>query len=304
MWLLDVFIFTCTVLWAIALGYYHTNRLDKHIADFAVVEILAGFILPLLLFISVVLLGVLVEHVTIGRVDTRKRIKRFIPSVVFEEGVENDYWVIEDRFYFKLDKRSEHLKHGVFYSCNRELSTWLLTAIVALSLLLCFSYFVDISVIEEQTLSSCPDDPGEYDCFNRTSFDFVDCGDEDQRNYVELIHCFRFLRFAVDTSFITGFAQSFAFYLATVAIFGRTFSIVKTLLHLHRTRLWGVLFLVIGGVAVILTIIFLAVEDRFQIQVDVLAVLQVYVHYHMICHMMSHDVLLFLRLVWCVHSSY
>ena len=265
------------VLWAVALGYYHTNRVEKQLSAFFLVEFLAGFLLPLLLFISSVLLAIVVEYVTIGRVDARKRIKRFLPTVVFEEGVESDYWVIEERFYFKLRRRDKHLtkNHGFWYSCDKSLSTWLLTGIVALSLLLSFSYFVDISVVEEETRSSCPVNAVEYDCFNRTSFNFVDCGDNEESERVELIHCFRFLRFAVDTNLITSFAQAFAFYLATVAVFGRVFSAVKTLLHLHRTRLWGMLFLVLGSTTFIITIIFLAIEDRFQIQVNVLSVLQV-----------------------------
>ena len=258
-----------------ALGYYHTNRVEKRISEFAVVEFLAGILLPLLLFLSSVLLAIVVDYVTIGRVDARKRIKRFLPSVVFEEGVENDYWVIEERFYFKLKRRDHHLDHGFWYSCDKSLSTWLLTAIAALSLLLCFSYFVDISIVEEETRSSCPDQAIGYDCFNRSTFNFVDCANEGEAAHVELIHCFRFLRFAVDTNIITSFSQAFAFYLATVAVFGRVFSAVKTLLHIHRTRLWGILFLVVGTLAFFITAIFLGIEDRFQIQVNVISVLQV-----------------------------
>ena len=251
--------------------------MEKQISAFVLVEFLAGFLLPLLLIIASILLAIILDYVTIGRVDTRKRIKRFLPSVFFEEGKDYDYWVIEERFYFRLRKRDEHLKHKfrLWYSCDRTLSTWLLTGIVALSVLLCFSYFVDITVVEESTRSSCPADAGLYDCFNRTSFDYVDCGDEEVKMNVELIHCFRFLRFAVDTSLISSMAQTFAFYLVTVALFGRVFSAVKTLLHLHRTRVWGVVFLVVGGVAFALTIVFLAIEDRFQIQVNFLAVIQV-----------------------------
>lgn len=263
------------MLWAIALGYYHTNRVEKNIAAFGFVEFLAGILLPLLLFVASILLIIVVDYVTIGRVDARKRITRFLPSVVFEEGADNDYWVIEERFYFKLEKRDHHLSRGFWYSCDRTLSTWLLTGIVALSLLLCFSYFVDVTVVEEETLTSCPVDRGEYDCFNRSTFNFVDCGNDDSVRNVELIHCFRFLRFAVDTNLITSLAQSFAFYLATVAFFGRAFSVVKTLLHLHRTRLWGLLFLVVGTLAFVVTVVFLVIEDRFQIQVNVLSVLQV-----------------------------
>lgn len=267
--------FITAVLWAIALGYYHTNRVDKNIAAFAFVELLAGILLPLLLFIGSILMVIVVDYVTIGRVDARKRITRFLPSVVFEEGAENDYWVIEERFYFELEKRDHHLSSGFCYSCDKSLSTWLLTVIMGLSLLLCFSYFVDITVVEEDTLTSCPVDRGEFDCFNRSTFNFVDCGDEQVEQHVELIHCFRFLRFAVDTNLITSIAQSFAFYLATVAFFGQAFSAVKTLLHLHRTRLWGILFLVVGTLAFIVTVVFLFIEDRFQIQVNALSVLQV-----------------------------
>ncbi|CAI8003938.1 hypothetical protein GBAR_LOCUS3801 [Geodia barretti] len=275
--------FEC-LLWAVALGYYHAKRQEKDISAFILVGFLAGFLLPLLLFVASVLLAIVLDYVTIGRVDARKGIKRFLPSVVFEEGKDFDYWVIEERFYFKLEKRDQHLesKYGLWYSCDKTLSTWLLTGIVALSFLLCLSYFVDITVIEETTLSSCPNDTELYDCFNRSTFNFVDCADGEMRRNVELIHCFRFLRFAVDTHLITSIALTYAFYLVIVTMFGHVFTAMKTLLHLHRTRLWGVAFLVVGGVALVLTIVFLAVlEDTFpfpfpfHIQVTFITVMQV-----------------------------
>ena len=263
-----------------ALGYYHTNRVEKDISTFALVEFLAGFLLPLLLFVASVLLAIVLDYVTIGQIDARKRIKRFLPSVAFEEGKDFDYWVIEERFYFKLEKRDEHLetKYGLWYSCDKTLSTWLLTGIVALSVLLCLSFFVDITVVEETTRSSCPTDAGLYDCFNRSTFHFVDCANEQMRRQVELVHCFRFLRFTVNTNLVISALLTFVLYLVTVAIFGRVFSAVKTLLHLHRTRLWGVGFLVVGGLALVVTIFFLATEDYFQIQVKFLCVMQVRIH--------------------------
>ena len=268
------------VLWAVALGYYHTRRLEKNIFSFVLVEFLAGFLLPLLLFVSSVLLAIILDFVTIGRVDVRKRIKHFLPSVDFEEGKEFDYWVIEDRFYFKLEKKDEHLKkhHGLWYSCDKTLSTWLLTGITALTILFCLAYFVDITVIEEKTMSSCPEDDGLYDCFNRSTFDFVDCADDNVTRHVELVHCFRFLKFGVDTNPISDIALTYTFYFVIVTMFSHVFSVVKTLLHLHRTRLWGVAFLVVGVVGFFVTIIFLAVEDEFQIQANFLNVMQVRSH--------------------------
>ena len=268
------------MLWAVALGYYHTNRLEKNISAFVLVEFLVGLLLPLLLFVASVLLAIVLDYVTIGRVDARMRIKRFLPSVTFEEGLNYDYWVIEDLFYFRLEKRDKHLAHrfSLLYSCDKTLSTWLLTGIVAISILLCLSYFVDVTVVEQDTRTSCPVDTGLYDCFNKSSFNFVDCADEEVRGRVELIHCFRFLRFAVDTNLISSLALTFAFYLATVAVFGHVFSAVKTVLHLHRSRNWGVAFIVVGGAAFVLTVVFLGIEDRFQIQVNFLSVMQVRGH--------------------------
>ena len=257
-------------------------------------EFLSGFLLPLLLILASILLAIILDFVTIGRIDTRKGIKRFLSSVIFEEGKDFDYWVIEERFYFKLHKRDKHLKHkhGLWYSCDKTLSMWLLTGIIALSVLICFSFFVDITVVEEKTLSSCPDDAGLYNCFNRTSFNFVDCADDKVKQNVELVHCFRFLRFGEDTSLICSLTQTYIFYLIIVVIFGRVFTTVKTLLHLYRTRLWGVAFLVVGGVALVMTVMLLAIEDRFQIQVNFLCVMRVSwpheVVYSMLWLMLSH----------------
>ena len=258
-----------------ALSYYHTRREDKNLADFVVIEILVGIALPLFLFIGATLLAIVLDFVTIGRQDLRTSFHRFLPSVELLEGQKQDYWVIEDRFYFVLEKKRQHLKHGCLYSCDKAHSTWLLAGIVSLSLLLSFSYFVDISVVEVMTRSSCPEEAGEYDCFNRTTFNFVDCEDEMQAEFVEQIHCFRFLRFAVDRSIISSVAQSFAFYLVIAAFFARIFSAVKVLLQLKPSRFWGVGFILLGGLAIVGAVVFLSVEDTFLIQVDTLSILQV-----------------------------
>ena len=263
------------VLWAVAVGYYHTNRVEKTVGAFVAVEVLAGAILPGFLFAGSALLSVVLEYLTWGKLDSRRDIHRLLSSVEFEKGLYYDYWIIEKQFYFRLNKKDHHAEHGICYSCDKKLSTWLLAAIVALSLLLAFTHFVDVTVVEEMTMSRCPADTGSFDCFNRTTFHFVDCADPDQRDSVQLVHCFRFLRFAVDTNLMSSLAESFAFLLVTTALFGRIFSAMRILLHLHHTRWWGLIFVVGGATVFCLLVVFLSVQDQFLVRVDVLSILQV-----------------------------
>lgn len=200
-----------------------------------------------------------------------------------QEGRSNDYWVIGDRFYFVLNKKKDHEKCSCLYSCDRKCSTWLLAVIIILSFLLTFSYFIDVSVVEEVTRPTCPDRIGKFDCFNRTTFDFVDCENDTQSVFVEEIHCFRFLRFVVDKNIISSMAQSSAFYLFFVGFFGHIFSVVKVLLHLKACRFWGVVFIALGVLAIIGAAVLLGRGDYFLIQVNTIAICQVR------DHVMLHD---------------
>lgn len=105
-----------------------------------------------------------------------------------------------------------------------------------------------------------------------TSYNHIDC--VNNLFITRQIHCFRFLRIGSDVNILTALAESFAFYLFTLAFFAKIFGVVKILLHFKPSRLWGILFIVIGLLLFILAVVLLAVSDALVIQLDVIGALQ------------------------------
>ena len=189
----------------------------------------------------------------------------------------SNYWVIENTFYFPLKKKKHHLDHDFCYACDKSRATWYLSAILGITITLAVSYFIDRAVVDIRTVASCDsaaiDD--SYDCFNATSFNHVDCEDAFESMFAgPQIHCFRFLRLGEDVSIISVLAESFAFYLFTVAVFAKIFGVVKILIHLKPSRFWGILFLGIGIILFVVAVLLLALSDRLVIQIDVISALQ------------------------------
>lgn len=259
------------VLWGIALGFEHARREDPTLAPFIIVEFLVGILLPIFAFIWATLGAVVLNFITIGHLDLHKNLPTFLTALKFKEGEKNNYWVIEDTFYFPLKKKMHHLGHGCFYSLDRNRSTWYLATIVFLSLLISFSYFVDISIVETTTSSTCQTD---FDCFRSGDFEYVDCNDTEAVNDADQFHCFRFLRFGVDVKVITAIAESFAFYLVVITFFARIFTGVRVLIHIKPSRFWGILLIGLGFIIGVLVVLLLAIEDLVVIQVNVISVAQ------------------------------
>lgn len=246
------------MLWAIAVGINHSRRTDRTVVPFVIVELLVAIAFPFLIFASGVIMANVVDFLTLGQADARAALPRFLRSVKFEKGETYDYWVIEDNFYFQLEKRKNREKHGFCYSCYPNFSTWVLVGIVSLSINLAISYFADITLDMQVSVNSCDDDRIDrtFSCFNSSSLAFVDCIDNTN---VELIHCFKFYRFGVDTNLIQAFSTTFAFYLVTSALFGRVFLILKVFLHLSQRKVWGALVIIIGVLMFIGSVIIIVV---------------------------------------------
>lgn len=260
------------VLWSIAIAYDHTRQSEKTVAAFLGVELLAGLALPLFIFVSVILLAVVLDFITIGHLDARQGLTQFLPGALqFVRGKRNNYWVIENTFYFKLKKRSDRLEHNCFYSFDRTLATWHLATIVALSLLLAFSYFVDITIDQARTAVSCSELDGSYDCFNTSTLAHVDCEDDIAG---PLLYCFKFLRFGVDQDIIAALSQSFAFYLVAVTFFVKIFSAVKVFLHLKPSRFWGIMFVGVGVLLLIATVIVCVIWIRGYASPGIVAIIR------------------------------
>ncbi len=269
-----------TVLWGIALAYDHARRVDKDVDSFLAVELVLGVVMPLCLFIGGVLMAVVLEFITDGKLNAHKGINHFIPGVAFVIGLKRNYWVIDDTFYFPI---KHHTTKTCFKTCDKTPATWLITASVCLTLLLSFSYFIDRTVVEARTVEDCDDVDTTYDCFayDDGNFDYLDCEIDGVDDDVDDLHCFRFLRLGIDVNVIASISSAFAFYLVTVVVFSKIFSFVKILLHLKPSRFWGVGFILLG---VILFIVGLALSIDGNILARLLSLNVIgVVHFLIVC---------------------
>lgn len=270
------------MFWGIAIAYNNARRVDKDVWPYILVEVVVGLVMPILVIFSAIVFSVYLEYTTQGSIDARVIITRLLPVIKLLKGEKYDYWSILDRFYFQLSLHDSEFRNGKPSSCqnmcSKSPSTWIITIIVSLAFLLSVSYFMNTNITSQVTLRRCPPQIGpEMDCFNTSSFLYVDCTNDDveQMNFTSL-HCFRFLRFGRDSDVIGGLSRAFAFYLATLAFFTTAFHIANVLINFQPSRLWGLGFMIIGvllfigGVAVMLT------EEAVLLRLDVIKIFQFY----------------------------
>ena len=233
------------MLWGIALSFAYGQQHQRNIVFFVLVEVLTTILLPTLLCAGVGLFAIVIDYITIGRIDLRQFIPQIVSIVTFESGDKYDYWVINEVFYFPLKKRHDRINRGFFYSIDTSLATWFLTAIVCSALYLVLSFFVDVTLDEERSVTSCTSDliDETFDCFSATTFDFIDCVNNTAS---EPLHCFKFLQFGIESNVLVGITSSYAFYLLSITIFRHLFFVVHDLLQIKPTRVWGVGFLIVG----------------------------------------------------------
>ena len=234
------------LLWSIAIDYRQNGLLNKSVWPYIVTEVLVGIVLPIFLFIAAAIFSVVLTFVTSGKLELRTAVSKFIPAIRFTTGQNSDYWVVQKFFYIKLDKRTDYGPRGCWYACDKSRHTWYVATLVALQLLLAVSYFVDVSIAEQVTAKSCQSiDYTKYECYNQTTFNYVDCNATVGLNLTStnLLHCFRFLKFGTDVSIISSLSQAFAFALVAATFFGHAFDALKLLSRIKESRWWSILFL-------------------------------------------------------------
>ena len=244
---------TCTVLWAIAISYEYAQRDDMNIGAFIAVEVLVAVMMPIFVFVGAIPLSIVLDYITVGQLDLRLIIPRFFQDVKFVSGEKNDYWVVNNAIYYPLDKKEDRVKHGCSYSIDTSSATWLLTVIMCTGIHLGISTFMDQTLVRQVTVQGCnsPLIDRTFDCFAAGSLRFVDCVNDTTDGG---LHCLKFLNFGVEANFVTAISASYFIFLLTMAVFSQTFFIIKTLLHVKPSQLWGVGFILIGSISVICSI--------------------------------------------------
>ena len=265
------------MIWGITLAYSFGFGDENVIWPFITVEVIVGIGCPLLMYIGILLFAVILDYVTKGKVDARKAVHSVLPSVELLKAKDNEYWVIKNTFYYLVRRRPQG---GEPSSCtsawDHSRATIYFIIIIGLSFGLSTSYFMNRTIVEQVNTRECRSDL-HYDCFviEDDVWTYVDCNDTDTLSQHSFLHCYTFLRFAIDNNPIATLAEAFAFHLATVAFFGQVFGIVKILLRLRPSRLWGIWFVVIGLIIIGISIFLMIFRGSFSLHRDVIGCFQI-----------------------------
>ena len=245
------------VIWGITISYTYGYGNENVLWPFIVVEAVIGVVFPLLIYIGTVLFAIVIDYVTMGRVDARKAIHSLLPHVSLVKADENEYWVIKDTFYYFVRKRPVDDKTPsctTVKDCSR--ATVYFIIIIGLSFVLSASHFMNDTVVEQTFTRDCTRDL-HYDCFvfeDDGSWEYVDCMNNATLSNTTFVYCYTFLRFGIDSNPVSNLAESFGFLLAIVAFFNQVFGVVKILLRLRPSRLWSVWFIITGLVLVVIAL--------------------------------------------------
>lgn len=232
--------FTSIGFWCLTLAFSYDvhSWLRGNLWPFFVVDVVLGTAVPLIIGVSLVPLAKLIRYVTNGQIETRKLYRWCLPCLGYEQGVRECYWVIDDSFYFKIEKRS----------CG-GLNTILIYVMSFAVFLNSWIFFINSSVTTQY---------GNQGCFVLTEreklysycFDlFSDFGNVLRVNcslnssYDGKVFC---LEFQSSTNLIQALVVSIVLYYIMATCISVIFQVVRGLLFYSRTGVWSNLVILLG----------------------------------------------------------
>lgn len=235
-----------TVLWSFALAFHLSRRYEQSVAPFVIANFLSGILAPALFFISAFIMVNIADFFTNHKIEAHLILTRFLPDLTYEVGLNSNgkeckQWVIANSLVLKINQKEPtncmlpkkmYKKYFRFCPmCLPNYSTILLSIILVFTLMMSFSYFIDITLVNQVTVTSCSDRSinAKYSCFKAGTLSPVNCV---SNNATQKLHCFRFYRFGIDVDLITSSSSAFAFYLLTNRIISGVISVNKVLHNL------------------------------------------------------------------------
>ena len=242
-----------------------------------------GLACPILACIGFALLSIVGTYIIAEQVDLRIIINHMLPSVVLKEDTsENLHWVIVQHYHIKLNKpRGETgtLSHVV----DRNMSTWILAIVSALAVVLSVSSFINRSFVQTLTVPVTEfleesDICLTYSCFTPVTFDHlnVNCSEVNPVDLgnIDIVHCFKFI--PLSSEIIANLSISVGFYLATVYFLQAIF-VAATVLHVGKShKVWGILFILAGGLPLIGAMVYIFLPHFVNIRLDVILAGQIF----------------------------
>ena len=262
--------------WAIVIAQYYKSLSYKIGWTFAVVDFSSGILAPFLLLSSFTVGSFLLSYFTRQQLSLRSAITPLIGSVrLFQHPDGAEYWLVGRRFKYDLrDRRGRKDWFSRHPWIEAHYSTWAFWIVICLSVMFSFSQFINLTVISEQTSSTCITD---FDCFlafKPFEFEHIICP-TGPNNTIDitymrnnsivllpnntLLYCFKYLDFGIDNNLFLALGSTYALYLFGIALFDRIFNAFAVFIQIKQTRLWGICIILIGvsGFIIILLLYFL-----------------------------------------------
>ena len=257
-------------MWSIFIANHFTERPVASSLPYVLVQVLGSVISPVAGCVGVAMWAIVIHFLSGGQIDPRAFVTYANPAVVYtcvnditdpdrvttDTTIDYNYWVISDHYIIRLtsgqpsvptDKISSYIDHSP--------TTWLIFGSIVLALLLAMNYFVN-AVLVDSTIVGVPPKKGECEglnCFANWNTQLVDCTDDTTYAGKSYLHCYSFS--AHEREFWESISISFGLHAAFMATFKVLFVIASVTLNVFRTKVWGVLFILIGAAGVIITIV-------------------------------------------------
>ena len=257
-------------MWSVFISNHFMEKPLPSCLPYLLVQVLGGLIPPIAVCAGVAMLAVAIHFVSSGQVDLRGAMVFINPAIVYTSGYDvtdttdvptspsHLFWVISNHFYAQIkigniDTQPDKLSNYV----DTTPSTWVITGTIVLSLLATMIHFVN-SVLLESLVVEVPPKEGECDgvnCYTNWNTKLVDCTDNTTYIGKSYLHCYSFSSHS-GQSLWGSISITFGVYAATVTAFKVLFAFASMLDSIFHSRAWGVLYIAVGALSIVTTIIF------------------------------------------------
>ena len=273
--------------WAIVIAQYYKSLSYKIGWTFAVVDFASGILAPMLFLSSITVGSFLLSYFTRQQISLRSAITPLLGSVrLFEHPDGAEYWLVGSRFKYELrNKRGKGDWLSKHPWIEAQYSTWAFWLVICLTILFSFTQFISLTVIAEQTSSTCITD---FDCFlsfKLFEFEHIICptGPNNtiditfmRNNTIVLLpnntlfYCFQYLDFAIGNNLLLALGETYSLYLFGLALFYRLFNAFAVLIQIKKTRMWGIILILIGVLGFIMIFLLYFLIGFYTFQFDII----------------------------------
>ena len=216
-----------------------------------------GVICPALLILFIFVSVFVLRIITQNKIKAEKLIPGLMTFVSFKEGDRFWFWVVVDRFYFKIKNNEHHIpsRKKKIISCHNNVASWCIVIIISVTIILSFSFFVSESFTESESADTCAQaltKPNGFDCFD-SRWTFVDCNEANVSDHTRLT-CYRFLTVEDNSDYLRALIQALFIYIACDKFLSVLFRLVTALYSFRKTKLWGIIIVTAGVIMLIISI--------------------------------------------------